>query len=52
MTTGKHNISRIYCVCSNEIGWKYNFAKSFSQKYKEGNFLLESALLKKAYWVS
>ncbi|CDJ64102.1 yippee-like protein, putative [Eimeria necatrix] len=46
MTTGKHTIVDIYCNdCGTNVGWRYRFAVQDSQKYKEGKYILEKALL-------
>ncbi|PHJ23209.1 zinc binding protein [Cystoisospora suis] len=47
MTTGKHTIADVYCNdCGTNVGWRYECASDLSQKYKEGKFILERALLK------
>lgn len=47
MTTGKHTIADVYCnECGTNVGWRYECASDSSQKYKEGKFILEKALLK------
>ncbi|KAJ8653312.1 hypothetical protein O0I10_011062 [Lichtheimia ornata] len=46
MTTGRHTIAMINCEwCSTTLGWKYVKAYEEDQKYKEGKFILEKALL-------
>ncbi|KAF8528067.1 yippee-like protein [Hysterangium stoloniferum] len=46
MTTGLHVVRDICCVkCQTVLGWKYDRAYEESQKYKEGKFILERALL-------
>jgi len=46
MTTGLHIVRDIHCVkCERILGWKYDKAYEESQKYKEGKFILERALL-------
>ncbi|KAL7410040.1 yippee zinc-binding/DNA-binding /Mis18, centromere assembly-domain-containing protein [Mrakia frigida] len=46
MTTGLHTVRDISCKkCSSVLGWKYERAYETSQKYKEGRFILEKALL-------
>ncbi|RCV43127.1 hypothetical protein SEVIR_9G271100v4 [Setaria viridis] len=48
-TTGPHIVNDIYCICCQEIiGWRYEKAYEESQKYKEGKFILERALMCKA----
>nr|CEL68902.1 TPA: yippee-like protein, putative [Neospora caninum Liverpool] len=47
MTTGKHTIADVYCNdCGTNVGWRYECASDATQKYKEGKFILEKALLK------
>ncbi|KAJ8747211.1 hypothetical protein K2173_019509 [Erythroxylum novogranatense] len=42
MMTGMHVVVDIFCVkCCSILGWKYEYAKESSQKYKEGKFILE-----------
>lgn len=46
MTTGLHIVRDIHCVkCKVILGWKYDRAYEETQKYKEGKFILERALL-------
>ncbi|KIJ30439.1 hypothetical protein M422DRAFT_166474 [Sphaerobolus stellatus SS14] len=46
MTTGVHIVRDILCVkCNRVLGWKYDKAFEETQKYKEGKFILERALL-------
>ncbi|KXS18404.1 yippee-like protein [Gonapodya prolifera JEL478] len=46
MTTGLHIVRDIGCAqCGAVVGWKYEKAYESSQKYKEGKFILERALL-------
>jgi hypothetical protein len=46
MTTGMHLIRNITCKrCKETLGWKYDKAYEDSEKYKEGQFILESELL-------
>jgi len=46
MTTGLHIVRDIYCSkCGQTLGWKYDKAFEPQQKYKEGKFILEKALL-------
>jgi len=46
MRTGKHVVRDMYCqMCEQYLGWKYDLAYSTDQKYKEGHFILECALI-------
>lgn len=46
MTTGRHIVRDIHCrQCKETVGWKYDKAYEPSEKYKEGKFILEEALL-------
>ncbi|CAI6333189.1 unnamed protein product [Periconia digitata] len=46
MTTGRHIVRDIHCrQCKETVGWKYDKAYEASEKYKEGKFILEEALL-------
>jgi hypothetical protein len=46
MTTGMHTILDAVCVqCGTVLGWFYVEAEEESQKYKEGKWCLERALL-------
>eukprot|EP01137_Pigoraptor_chileana_P037605 Opistho-2@34939 len=46
MTTGLHTVMDVYCnKCQTVLGWKYEKAFEESQKYKEGKFILEKALI-------
>jgi len=46
MTTGLHVVKDIVCAhCQAVVGWKYEKAYEPSQKYKEGKYILERALL-------
>lgn len=46
MTTGRHIVRDIHCrQCKETVGWKYDKAYEQSEKYKEGKFILEEALL-------
>ncbi|TYZ57766.1 hypothetical protein PybrP1_003224 [[Pythium] brassicae (nom. inval.)] len=46
LMTGMHTISDVSCaVCGSVLGWKYLKAMEASQKYKEGKFILEKALV-------
>ncbi|KAL5743613.1 hypothetical protein ACOSQ2_026729 [Xanthoceras sorbifolium] len=44
MMTGSYTIANINCCkCGEELGWKYLTAHEPTQKYKEGNFVLENS---------
>ncbi|KAI9664138.1 MAG: hypothetical protein M1829_006005 [Trizodia sp. TS-e1964] len=46
MTTGKHLVRDISCrQCGVAVGWKYDRAFEAAEKYKEGKYVLEAALL-------
>ncbi|KAI8579627.1 hypothetical protein K450DRAFT_157023, partial [Umbelopsis ramanniana AG] len=46
MITGLHTVRDIACSkCKTIVGWTYVKAVEESQKYKEGKFILEKALL-------
>jgi len=46
LITGRHTVADIHCACCNTVlGWKYQKAYESSQKYKEGKFILEKALV-------
>lgn len=46
MTTGRHVVRDISCrQCKEIVGWKYDKAHEAAEKYKEGKFILEEALL-------
>lgn len=48
MTTGMHSIRVVYCVdCMESVGWLYEVAFEEDQKYKEGRFILEEALIRR-----
>jgi len=48
LTTGMHIVADIFCIdCGDILGWKYEFAKDESQKYKVGKFILEKAKIQK-----
>mmetsp|Transcript_14116 Transcript_14116/g.16886 ORF Transcript_14116/g.16886 Transcript_14116/m.16886 type:complete len:115 (-) Transcript_14116:199-543(-) len=47
-TTGLHSVNDIYCIsCNSHVGWYYKEAYEESQKYKEGKFIVEKALMRK-----
>eukprot|EP00127_Corallochytrium_limacisporum_P004099 Clim_evm44s157 gene=Clim_evmTU44s157 len=46
MTTGLHTVVDVCCTrCNTVLGWKYEKAFEDAQKYKEGCFILEQALI-------
>uniref|UniRef100_K3WVT3 Yippee domain-containing protein n=1 Tax=Globisporangium ultimum (strain ATCC 200006 / CBS 805.95 / DAOM BR144) TaxID=431595 RepID=K3WVT3_GLOUD len=46
LMTGMHTIADVVCkVCDAVLGWKYLKAMETSQKYKEGKFIVEKALV-------
>jgi len=46
LLTGLHVVCDIYCnACDTRLGWKYVEAFEESQKYKEGKFILEKAMM-------
>ncbi|GAM20852.1 hypothetical protein SAMD00019534_040270 [Acytostelium subglobosum LB1] len=52
LLTGMHVVADIYCVqCDEQLGWKYEFAKDESQKYKVGKFILERERIQKENWI-
>ena len=41
-----HTVRDVFCAtCSSLLGWKYDFAYEQSQKYKEGKFIVEKAMV-------
>ncbi|KAK3157426.1 hypothetical protein QOZ80_2AG0122050 [Eleusine coracana subsp. coracana] len=47
-TTGLHTVNDVYCSCCQQIlGWRYEKAYEESEKYKEGKFILERAMIGK-----
>jgi len=46
LMTGLHTVRDVFCAsCSSLLGWKYDFAYEQSQKYKEGKFIVEKAMV-------
>ena len=46
MLTGRHFVRDVFCKkCSAKLGWMYEFAMEEAQIYKEGNVILERALI-------
>ncbi|RNA39873.1 yippee-like 5 [Brachionus plicatilis] len=46
MLTGRHFVRDVFCKkCSVKLGWMYEFACEETQRYKEGNVILEKALI-------
>ena len=50
LITGLHTVADIHCnSCETVLGWKYEHAFEHSQKYKEGKYILEKALIVKDF---
>eukprot|EP01006_Ploeotia_vitrea_P065663 TRINITY_DN93608_c0_g1_i1.p1 TRINITY_DN93608_c0_g1~~TRINITY_DN93608_c0_g1_i1.p1 ORF type:complete len:117 (+),score=4.76 TRINITY_DN93608_c0_g1_i1:34-384(+) len=48
LITGKHVVCDIFCnVCMTVLGWKYEYAYSPDQKYKEGKYVIEKIRMEK-----
>lgn len=46
MLTGRHMVRDVYCKnCEIKLGWMYEYATEESQQYKEGQVILERALV-------
>ncbi|XP_015792151.1 protein yippee-like 5 [Tetranychus urticae] len=46
MLTGRHKVRDVSCKnCDNKLGWIYEFATEEGQRYKEGQVILERALV-------
>ncbi|KAF9268826.1 yippee-domain-containing protein [Marasmius fiardii PR-910] len=42
LLTGVHTVADVFCLgCNERLGWYYHKASEYSQKYKEGKYLLE-----------
>ncbi|KAJ7902173.1 yippee-domain-containing protein [Mycena olivaceomarginata] len=52
LITGVHTVADAFCMgCNERMGWFYHKASDFSQKYKEGKYLLErEKLVKENAW--
>ncbi|KAJ7077320.1 hypothetical protein B0H15DRAFT_862213 [Mycena belliarum] len=52
LITGVHTVADAFCMgCNERVGWFYHKASDFSQKYKEGKYLLErEKLIKENAW--
>ncbi|KAF8893572.1 hypothetical protein BD779DRAFT_1435836 [Infundibulicybe gibba] len=52
LLTGVHTVADAFCVgCNERLGWYYHKAADYSQKYKEGKYLLErERLVKENAW--
>ena len=47
MLTGNYLINKVKChQCSNQLGWTYKKAFSYSETYKEGKFVIEKDYIK------
>eukprot|EP01064_Diplonema_japonicum_P003669 TRINITY_DN12361_c0_g1_i1.p2 TRINITY_DN12361_c0_g1~~TRINITY_DN12361_c0_g1_i1.p2 ORF type:complete len:112 (+),score=3.31 TRINITY_DN12361_c0_g1_i1:34-369(+) len=48
LLTGVHQVADFFCNgCDSTLGWKYELAQEPSQKYKEGKYIIEKAMIKK-----
>ncbi|KAK2553287.1 Protein yippee-like 5 [Acropora cervicornis] len=46
MLTGRHMVRDVFCKnCDTKLGWMYEYATEESQQYKEGQVILERALV-------
>jgi len=46
MMTGKHYVRDVHCkYCDAKLGWMYEFAVDFEQRYKEGKVILEKSFI-------
>ncbi|KAF5348647.1 hypothetical protein D9758_006763 [Tetrapyrgos nigripes] len=52
LLTGVHTVADVFCLgCNERIGWFYHKAAEYSQKYKEGKYLLEKErIIKENTW--
>ena len=53
MLTGRHFVRDVFCIkCSAKLGWMYEYAMEEAQMYKEGNVILERALISESegFW--
>ncbi|KAK7473105.1 hypothetical protein VKT23_001206 [Stygiomarasmius scandens] len=52
LLTGVHTVADVICLgCNERLGWFYHKASEYSQKYKEGKYLLEKErLIKENAW--
>ncbi|KAF9446219.1 yippee-domain-containing protein [Macrolepiota fuliginosa MF-IS2] len=52
LLTGVHTVADVFCLgCNERVGWFYHKAADYSQKYKEGKYLLErERLVKENNW--
>lgn len=49
MLTGRHFVRDVECKkCAAKLGWMYEFACDDTQRYKEGRYILERALISEA----
>ena len=47
MTTGRHFVRDVACkACAVHLGWMYEYAVEESQRYKEGQVILERKLFR------
>lgn len=46
MLTGRHMVRDVFCKnCDTKLGWMYEYANEETQQYKEGQVILERALV-------
>lgn len=52
LLTGVHTVADVHCLgCNERLGWYYLKAANYSQKYKEGKYMLEKEkLVKENAW--
>ncbi|KAL0956637.1 hypothetical protein HGRIS_002770 [Hohenbuehelia grisea] len=52
LLTGVHTVADVFCLgCNDRLGWFYHKAADYSQKYKEGKYLLErEKMIKENGW--
>lgn len=51
LRTGLHTVADLHCLCCNNIlGWFYEEAFVDSEKYKEGKYIIEKAMMFKDSW--
>jgi hypothetical protein len=48
MSSGLHTVCDVFCnFCLKRLGWKYERAYDEKNKFKEGKYILERALINK-----
>ncbi|KAJ9457638.1 Protein yippee-like [Diplonema papillatum] len=51
LLTGMHEVADFFCNgCDTTLGWKYEVAQEASQKYKEGKYIVEKAMIRKVQY--